>query len=106
MLLKYCLSTKILVNKDIVYFIHKCEDPYSEYGKILHFLFAFSFYRRRTRCGTDSEGLADEVVLLSTASDKEGSTANYTKWTMDMSDDGFLHLATKPINDTSLPEVT
>ena len=54
----------------------------------------FFVYRKRTRRTTDDEGLADEV-LLSTVSEG-GSTVNYTRWTMDLSDDGFVHLATKP----------
>jgi hypothetical protein len=54
---------------------------------------------------TRSTAASEDEILLSTESEG-GSTVDYTQWTMDLSADGFVHLATKPKDDMSLPDIT
>ena len=66
------------------------------------FIFLFIINCRKW---TRSTAASEDEILLSTESEG-GSTVDYTQWTMDLSADGFVHLATKPKDDMSLPDIT
>ena len=60
--------------------------------------------RRRMKSTTAGESVGDDVLLITES--MGGSTVGYTKWTMDLSDDGFVKLLTKQQDNTSLPEMS
>ena len=57
-------------------------------------------YRRKTR-SSDANGL--EETLLS-GENNDTHKVDYTKWSMDLATDGFLHLVTEPADDIPLAD--
>ena len=55
---------------------------------------AFCRYRRKVRLGDSQEG--DRQIIIQGDGTDSGSSVVYTKWDVELSTDGFLHLHSQP----------
>lgn len=57
-------------------------------------------YRRKTRSPDTNE--MDETLLSEESN--ENHKADYTRWSIDLATDGFLHLVTEPADDIPIAD--